>query len=170
MFYKSFLFILISLFCLTFTPQIASSHPNHSKKSLRVKRINTPISEVDLAKALREGHYLAFGKYPSTKRLTVAWAQVALENGRGKYTYNHNLGNISSRKKIPYYIIYSHSFLSFKSFNEGAAAYWRVIRNMCKSSLKYFDNGNAYAAGLQLRRCNYYMADKNKYMAFNWKY
>ncbi len=99
---KIFKALIIFLFTL-FLATPATGHPSHNR-SYKVERQLTPISRVELARALKEGHYKVFKKYPSENRLAVAWAQIAIENLQGKIVYNHNLGNIKSSKHRPYYV------------------------------------------------------------------
>lgn len=51
--------------------------------------IHTPVSDVDLALALLR-------VVPETQReaFAVMWAQYCAETGRGRYCFNHNLGNV----------------------------------------------------------------------------
>lgn len=130
--------------------------------SNRVERVHTPIGKAELAAVLRDGHYAVFGRFPSKKTLGVAWAQVALENGQGYWTYNYNLGKITSRKTRPYYV-QKHRFRSHKNFNQGAADYWRVVKKMCSKSLKYFKEGKPYVAAQVLSSCGYYGANRHRY-------
>lgn len=140
------------------------SSPVHSKqnKSNKVPMKHTPIGKVELAAVLKNGHYSVFGRFPSKKTLAVAWAQVALENGQGYWTYNYNLGKITSSKKRPYYV-QRHRFRAHRNFQEGAADYWKVVKKMCPKSLKYFKEGKPYVAAQILSRCGYYMANRQKY-------
>ncbi len=55
----------------------------------------TPLTPSELAKALIAAHVALFGKPPSPNRLAVAWAQCALETGRGALTQHFNFGNIT---------------------------------------------------------------------------
>lgn len=130
--------------------------------SFRVKRVLTPIGKPELAQVLRNGHFAVFGHFPSEKRLATAWAQVAIENRQGLEVYNHNLGNINSGKLRPYYVK-RNRFKAHRDFHDGAKDYWRIIRNMCSSSLRYFDRGQPYRAAQGLSACGYYGANKHKY-------
>ena len=132
------------------------------KPTYRVKKKHTPIGKVELAAVLRDGHYAVFGDFPSKERLQVAWAQVALENGQGYMTYNHNLGKITSSKYKPYYV-QRNRFRSLKNFQDGAKLYWKVVDRLCSKSLQYFDNGRPNAAAQQLHSCGYYGADAKLY-------
>ncbi len=130
---------------------------------LKHPRIKTPISTVNLAYVLRKGHLEIFKTDSSTKRLAMGWAQVALENAQGQEIYNYNLGNVGSRGTVPYYVIGGNKFLANNNFLEGAKRYWETLKNMCPSSLTYFDAGDPIGAALQLRRCGYYQADTKIY-------
>ncbi len=133
-------------------------------KPLKQPKILTEISSTDLMRVLQKGHFRIFGEEPSNKRLAMGWAQVALENGQGKKTYNYNFGNIGAiGKKTPYYLQSGHKFLSNNNFLSGAEIYWKTIKNMCPSSLKYFDVGDSNGAARQLARCGYYRADPDFY-------
>lgn len=112
----------------------------------------TPVTEVGLARALIASHRDVFGKRVPGHRLAVAWAQVALETGRGKRVKGNDLGNVGGR------------LIAYKTPREGAAAYWRVVAK-CKPALGYFDVGDARGAAEQLGRCGYFRADPSTYAA-----
>lgn len=151
---------------------ISAKHHRKYHKELQVPKKHTPIDRVELAKVLKESHFAAFEVYPSKKRLAISWAQVALENGHGKKTYNHNLGNISTWGPVPHYIGYrGQPFRSFDTFLEGGTEYWKVLQNQCPKSLKHFDQGQPVTAAYVLRACNYYVANKESYAkAMSWLY
>lgn len=130
--------------------------------NMEVPKVKTPISRIQLAEVLKEGHKDVFGYYPSKQRLAVGWAQVAIENRQGLDVYNHNLGNINSASSRPYYIL-RNKFKSHLTFREGAVDYWRIINKMCSSSLHLFNAGDPYGAAQQLSRCGYYGANKHQY-------
>jgi len=162
---KEKLFRIFKILTIVLTLIIISTNITHAenKNPNRVPKTHTPIKVVPLAEVLKKGHIDVFGYAPSNKRLAVAWSQVAIENGQGRLTYNYNLGNISTLKKVPYYIIAGHPFRSFPNFAEGSRAYWSVIRNMCKSSLPAFDAGAPEWAARILYGCGYYGADPIQY-------
>jgi len=110
----------------------------------------TPMTEVALARALHAAHIDVFKKSPSGLRLSVAWAQVALETGRGERVKGYDLGNVGGKIK------------SFPSARAGAAAYWKAVAR-CAPAFGYFDVGDAHGAGLQLGRCGYYTASPATY-------
>lgn len=110
----------------------------------------TPLTPVQVARALIRGHRDALGTRVKGTRLSVAWAQVAVETGRGAKARGFNLGNVGGGRA------------TFASAREGAAAYWRAVAK-CKSAFAYFDAGDARGAALQLARCGYYTADPSVY-------
>lgn len=137
-----------------------------------IPRVATPLDESALAKALAEGHELAFGEAPSDARLGVAWAHVALENGRGKEIYCNNFGNIGATKEWqgPYYVrllrerikrnpdVWKYVPVRFRAFAtpaEGARAYWQLVNDHWGSALAYFDAGYAFEAARKLSANNY---------------
>ena len=123
----------------------------------------TPMSEVQVMEALREGHVAVFDKEPSKQRLAVAWSQVGLENGQGSKIYNYNFGMIGGSKREPYFFINGHPLRANESARDGTILYWKTIKKMCSSVLPYFDVGDPKGAAYQLYRCGYYGADKNDY-------
>lgn len=127
--------------------------------------VNTPISREDLAYVMLKGHVTELGEVPSLSRLAMGWAQVALENGNGKYSYNHNLGNIGpSNPDQLWYVsrLDGNYYKSFETFEDAAATYWFQIHH-CTGVLQQFDYGNAVTAASQLRGCGYFGADLQMY-------
>lgn len=110
----------------------------------------TPMSEVALATALIAGHRDALGKRVGGHRLSVAWAQVALETGRGKRVKGYDLGNVGGR------------LISYKTARQGAQAYWQAIAK-CGPALAFFDAGDARGAAMQLGLCGYFTAAPEPY-------
>jgi len=148
--------------CLNF-PDISNNQDHETYNNLcRVDMVHTPLSPVKLAETLKEGHYQKFGTYPNNKRLAVGWAQVALENGKGYYTYNYNFGKIKSGKTRPHYV-QKHRFRAHRNAIEGAADYWNIVDRICKRSLTAFNIGAPERAAHILYGCGYYGANKTKY-------
>lgn len=135
---------------------------NHTQR----KKELTPLSHVQMVRSLRDSHVTLFGDVPTTKRLACAWAQVALENGRGKLVWNHNLGNIGPSKNGDV-LWYMHSpgvrYRAFEGYHDGGLAYWRVL-SRCSSALRSFDHGNTIQASEDLKRCNYYSTNVEHYV------
>lgn len=129
-------------------------------------KTHTPITGAQLVDVLRNAHVSEFGKRPTRQRLSMAWAQVALENDHGKAVWNHNLGNIGPAPSMSV-AWYNHSqgvkYRAFNDANDAGRAYWRVI-NRCGSALQAFDDGYPRGASEGLKRCGYYTADVNGYI------
>jgi hypothetical protein len=132
-------------------------HPHREQMTV------TPIGPVQLASVLRDSHVAAFGTTPSRQRLAAAWAQIALENGHGKFIYNHNVGNVLAYKNSQdYYIVNTRKFRAYNTFEDGAKVYWFVIQH-CQNTLRQFDAGSMTNAVEQLKRCGYFEADVDTY-------
>ena len=128
-------------------------------------RVQTPLTRGQLMAMLRKTHNAVFGKAASKKRLAGAWSHVAFENGKGRLTYNHNLGNIAvTTGSQPYYFTADRRYRDFETFEEGAATYWHTIKG-CWPAVHGFDVGDPEAAAAGLKRCHYYEADEDIYAA-----
>jgi len=127
--------------------------------------VETPLTEIQLMRVLKDSHIIVFGNEPSDHRLTMAWAQVAFENGRGALTVNHNIGNTWMGPDAPYYVVGGNQkYRSFATFEEGAKAYWITIKS-CGPATRAFEWGSAKVAAEALKACNYYDADIDAYAA-----
>ena len=133
------------------------------KSSFREHKVLTKIDKQELFTVLKESHQMVFKTSPSEKRLAMAWAQVALENGSGAQVFNYNLGNIGASENEPHFYIAGHRFAANDNALEGGTAYWSHLKKSCKSSLSYFDRGDPQGSALQLRRCGYYRASTKIY-------
>lgn len=124
----------------------------------------TPLTNIQLLRVLRDSHVETFGYEPSNKRLATAWAQVALENGQGKFLWNHNIGNIGPGSSSHEYYIHSDytSYRSFDGFVSGGVAYWKTI-GRSKIILRQFDQGDPSGTAISLRNSGYYGADLEQY-------
>lgn len=156
---KMFFAAIVFVFSVGLAAHADQPKPEH------VPTTRTPLTQVELLHALREGHRMVFGTYPSKNRLAMAWGQVAFENGGGKYSFNHNLGNVgASAADQPTYFNRGdhHWYRAFIDFDDGAAAYWSVIKR-CWPALRAFDTGNPQVAVVALKNCNYFEASVAEY-------
>ncbi len=126
-------------------------------------RIPTPLDDVQLAAVLTAGHVVAFGRQPSRMRLAMAWAQVALEGGRGRKLICHNLGSIGAGKRSPWYRVGPARFRAFVTWDGAAVSYWRLLATRCSYALMLFDAGAPRQAAAALRRCGYHRSDATRY-------
>lgn len=139
--------------------------PMQLNPDLKVKKVSTPISEKELAKALCDSHMERYGSLPNKNKLAVAWAHVGLENGRGKKVWNNNLGNqgpFTMQQKYYHHLKRGWPYRSFNDFNESASSYWRIIEK-CSMAGSAFSMGNPDAASQSLKRCNYYSSSAEDY-------
>lgn len=125
----------------------------------------TPVSRVELAAALEQGHVEVFGAEPSEPRLAVAWAHSAIEVGQGARARGNNLGNIGASSAGPAYVVAGVRFRVYPTLDEGARAYWRHVLERCPGALPWFDAGDATGAARALRRCGWYRAPVETYAA-----
>ena len=141
-------------------------HVHANEKQNVHSKVSTPVSQEQLVFVLEASHNRVFGKPPRASKLAMGWAQVSLENGRGKYIYNNNIGNIGPVRKSQDY--YNHlgsrgyPYRSFKTLEDGADAYWKVVKK-CQVAVQAFDSGDPWQAAKALKSCNYYKAPLEDY-------
>jgi hypothetical protein len=155
--------MIIKTMCLI----LSMFHPvKECKNHIEIVKYKTDVSEKDTKIALRDTHIEVFGKPASNNSIDMAWAQIAIENGRGNIVYNYNLGNIGNSPNQPirsYYKLSGYHFMSFHSIKHGAKFYWKTLQDRCPGALPYFHNGNAIDASIALKKCGYYKADLDFY-------
>src|SRR5687768_13340188 len=66
---------------------------------MNVPAVRTPVTPQDVARALRAAWLRLFEAEPANQCLAVLLAQSALETGRWKSCYCHNLGNMKPGSK-----------------------------------------------------------------------
>jgi hypothetical protein len=66
---------------------------------MMLEAVKTPITPLDVARALRAGWLRLFETVPADQQVAVLMAQSALETGRWKSCWNYNLGNIKGGGK-----------------------------------------------------------------------
>lgn len=139
--------------------------PYNMDPAYKVPKVSTPVDQKHIAKVLCSAHRREFGRAPSVNRLALSWAQVALENNRGKKVWNNNLGNQGPFRMDQEY--YHHlrggwPYRSFKSVDDSGASYWHIIRK-CSVAMAAFDAGDPRLAASALKKCNYYSSDEEGY-------
>lgn len=164
---KRFLFsLLIMSFVMTLSTRALPKKLGGPDLNLEKKfsKHLTPLSSVQLLRVLRDSHVETFGYEPSNKRLATAWAQVALENGQGKFLWNHNIGNIGPGSPSHEYYIHSDytTYRSFDGFAAGGVAYWKTV-GRSQIILRQFDQGDPGGTAISLRNSGYYGADLQQY-------
>lgn len=145
-----------------------------------VQRIRTPLSETELAVALRDAHVLACGGPPSLSRWASMWAQLALEHARGKALDNYCAGNVTAAKSWTgdYYVlacdervqknpdVWKRLELHFRAFGvavAGARSYVELLCGRYARALEQMDRGNPSGAAYVLGQMGYYTAHEQQY-------
>lgn len=140
-----------------------------------VPRVRTPLSELELATALLEGHVRAFGEAPDPDRLGCAWAQCALEHARGRAIDCNNIGNVTAGSRWAGDVyelrvservkrdpdVWKTLTLRFRSHPDpvaGAADYWGLLARSFASVLVLFDARAMGPAAHRLSELGYYTA------------
>jgi len=142
----------------------------------------TQLSELDLANVLKSGYKMTFGSEPTLSMLASGWAQVILESGRPVKLPNNNVGNIKATKQWvesgkPFFMKSTEEFTAagkhfidkdakwraYETPEEGAAGYWKLLKDRYGSALEYFDIGDPVSAGVALGKSSYYTANIQKY-------
>jgi hypothetical protein len=158
---------LLTLICITFATSNVDARwaPKYQDLSRQEQKVLTPISRDDLVDVLHDAYVVNYNKEPSDSRLSMAWAQIALENAEGNIVWNKNLGNIGPafHKSFHWYV---HSKLTiyraFSSFQEAGQAYWSVI-DKCQTAYRAFGREDAAESAHALKLCNYYGGLETEY-------
>lgn len=145
-----------------------------------VPRVRTPLTELELARCLRDGHVRAFDELPDPDRLGCSWAQCALEHARGRAIDNNCVGNVTAgstwkgdvyelrvservKRDPDVWKVLTLRFRSHSNPIDGAADYWRLLARRFASVLPLFDDGDARGAALRLSELGYYTALSGPY-------
>lgn len=140
-----------------------------------VERNTTPLSDLEVAQALRAAYVSLFGEDPTHEILGVGWAQIALENAHGRAIHNYNFGNITGQGEGgDFYLLTTPEQVSPGTWQEmtmryaahptpeaGALAYWRLITGPRYRPAfdEFFTTGNAEHAALKLHDLGYFTAN-----------
>lgn len=139
-----------------------------------IDRVRTPLSELEVGRALRDGYVALFGRDPSFNVLGVGWAQIALENAHGNAIYDFNFGNITGTGEGgDYYTlatdeqvkpgVWKNMTMKYAAHPDavsGARAYWRLITNSRYApAFPYFVAGDAVNAAIKLHSLGYFTAN-----------
>jgi hypothetical protein len=136
-----------------------------------VPRIRTWLTPEGLLTALARGHVRAFGEEARWPRLAGGYALCAFENASGAALYNFNFGNLVARNvetvhaRWPVAETGGDRMQAHASVDEGAAAFWRTMRDVHGSALRAFDAGKYRDAVTALAKFGYFRADPARYEA-----
>lgn len=127
----------------------------------------TPLTQEQIGRLLAAAHHELYGVPPGPERLLIAWAHVAHEVSRGAGCIENNLGNmvVSLRWRGGFHlrkvadqtdraqkrwVVQRVRYRSYATPYEGALDYWRFITGNFGSAFRFFDQGDALAAGRTL--------------------
>jgi hypothetical protein len=149
-----------------------------------VERRPTPLTELQLAEVILEGHRRVFGRRATLARIGVAWAHLALEHKKGAAIECNNFGNLTvgPDTRQPHYVRRLQErtrknakaalgdwrevemrFRAFETKEAGIEAYWRLLDRRYPGALAMFDVGNAHHAGRKLGEAGYATAYPQPY-------
>lgn len=159
--------IIVSITMVINTASISSNQfdPMNLDPNLRVKKAATPVSSKVLLQVLCESHTRLHGDPPEDNRLALSWAQVALENNRGKKVWNNNLGNqgpFRMNQEYYHHLRRGWPYRSFRSLHDSGISYW-ILLQRCSAALRAFDDGDPLRAAQSLKNCNYFSSDVDGY-------
>lgn len=139
--------------------------PYNLDPNYKVDKISTPITQEEIMKILCDSHLLEYKKSPNDNRISMSWAQISLENSRGKKVWNNNLGNqgpFKTNQEYYHHLKRGWPYRSFRTLEESGSSYWSIIKK-CSSALAAFDAGYPELAAISLKNCNYYDANVENY-------
>jgi len=146
----------------------------------RVERVQTQVSEPQMALAMIEAWKSLFGNQPSKEQIAILMAQNALETGHRKSMWNYNIGNIKAFKEWigDYFNLTGDEVINGKTVKVSDMkfrAYPSLIEGV-KDYIKLLSTSQRYAAAWQhvlhpdpasfskeLKRGGYYTADESAY-------
>ncbi len=132
-----------------------------------VDRLATRMTEREIAVALDLGHVAAFGVSPSRERLSVAWAMVCHETGRGQVgLYCFNIANVDATEDWTGDIFSltanegsgatTHAMTkwlrAYPDAYSGAVGWWQFMAREYAAALTVFDTGDGERSAESLRR------------------
>ncbi len=142
-----------------------------------VERVRTRMTEREIAVALDLGHVGAFNVSASQMRLSVAWALVCQETGRGQSVWNYSLGNVDATKDwtgdrfeltadeiIGGKRVQRTKLLrSYQGAYAGAVGWWRIMAERYGAALPFFDAGDGDGAARKLSTLRYFTGNAEEY-------
>lgn len=144
----------------------------------------TTLNKVELANVLKAGYKMLNGSDPSKEILGFGWSQAVLEAGQPIKLPSNNIGNIKAtndwlkenkpyfvkdtgeyNKEGKYYKEVGTKWKAFKTPEEGALEYWKLLHRRYPDAIKWASVGDAKSAAVALGVKHYYTAPIDKYSA-----
>jgi hypothetical protein len=149
---------------------------------MMLSAVKTPITPLDVARALRAAWLKLFEVIPADQCIAVLMAQSALETGRWKSCWNYNLGNIKGggkwtgdtcqfrcneviKGKVEWFDP-PHpqtTFRAYSTLTDAAADYLWLLRRRFFASWEPILRGDPIAFSQALKAQNYYTAPEPPY-------
>lgn len=155
---------------MTTTPVVDRSRT----REVEVQR--TSVSRNDLRGAIGRAHEKVTGRAPSAALLDVLTAHASLETNSGAQMYNFNFGGIkgaspsgeTARMRTKEVvggreIEIRDGFRSYRSLDEGALDYVRLMRDRFGAAVTRAESGDVDGFAHALKQARYYTADESKY-------
>lgn len=146
----------------------------------RVERVQTYVTEPQMAQAIIEAWRELFGAEPSKEQVTMVLAQNALETGNRKSMWNFNVGNITTDGKgqFDYYDDLTTDeqikpgvwkkmnlkYRAYQSLRDGMIDYLKLLSGgHYASAWQHILHPDPVAFSKALKAGGYYTADESKY-------
>lgn len=143
-----------------------------------VQAERTVTSPSDMKAAIARAYTELHGKAPSAQVLDTLTAHASLETGAGRSMYNFNFGGIkgtspeglTARYKTHEVLegqstVITDGFRAYRSLDEGARDYLRVMSGKFKGALHAAESGGVRAFAHELKRAGYFTAAEGEYAA-----
>lgn len=145
-------------------------------RTTEVEVQRTSVTRSDLRSAIGRAHQKLTGRAPSPALLDVLTAHASLETGSGAQMYNFNFGGIkgaspsgeTARMRTKEVIggreiEIRDGFRSYRSLDEGALDYVRLMRDRFGTAVARAESGDVDGFAHALKQAHYYTADESKY-------
>jgi hypothetical protein len=136
----------------------------------------TPVTRDDIRGAIARAHTKVTGQAPSAATLDVLTAQASLETASGASMYNYNFGGIKGASPSGETahlqthevlngkdVVIKDGFRAYKSLDEGATDYVRLMQNRFPGAVAQAQQGNVDGFAGALKKAGYYTADEKAY-------
>lgn len=151
----------------------------------RVERVQTNVSELEMAQAIISAWQQLFGTPPAKEQVALVLAQNALETGHRKSMYNFNIGNITTSSKGPYNYydtlttseqtspgVWEKKNLKYRAYNnlqEGVVDYLKFLSNPSgrySEAWQHILHPNPVSYSQALKKAGYYTANEAPYTKY----
>ncbi|HWA78349.1 MAG TPA: glucosaminidase domain-containing protein [Polyangiaceae bacterium] len=137
---------------------------------------NTPMDEEQAARHLMQAWHAVLDVRPSEQTLAVLWAHWAHETARGRRMHAFNFAGIKGRGPSGASVVVwtregagsselvRRTFRAYRTANEGARDYVRLLSTRYPAALRAAGDGNAYGFVSALDAGGYFTGDTRAYL------